>query len=64
MTDNPQIIADQMIQEHGIDGAIQTAQEATQVSLMDRDNYSVSVWREIKNVLRERKDGDDISPPK
>ena len=62
MTDDPNIIADQMIQEHGIDDAIQTAQEATRVSLKDRDNYSVSVWREVKRVLRERKDGGDAPP--
>ena len=58
MTNDPHIIADQMIQEHGLDGALQTAQEATQVSLKARDNYSASVWRDIKHVLRDRKDGD------
>jgi len=52
MTNDPNIIADQMIQEHGLDGALQTALEA-------RDNYSVSVWREIKRVLKDRKDDDD-----
>ena len=59
MTLDPQIIADQMIQEHGLDGALQTAQEATQVSLKARDNYSTSIWREIKRVLGERKVNDD-----
>ncbi len=59
MTNDPNIIADQMIQEHGLDGALQTAREATQVSLEARDNYSVSVWREIKRVLKDRKDDDD-----
>jgi hypothetical protein len=59
MTHDPQIIADQMIQEHGLDGALQTAQEATQVSLKARDNYSTSIWREIKRVLGERKVNDD-----
>lgn len=59
MTNDPNIIADQMIQEHGLDGALQTALEATQVSLEARDNYSVSVWREIKRVLKDRKDDDD-----
>ena len=59
MTNNPNIIADQMIQEHGLDGALQKAQEATQVSLKTRDNYSASVWRDIKRVLSERKGDED-----
>ncbi len=52
--DDPHIIADQMIQKHGPDGALQAAQEATKVSLDAGDNYSVSVWREVKRVLRDR----------
>jgi hypothetical protein len=59
MTNDPNIIADQMIQEHGLDGALQKAQEATQVSLKARDNYSASVWRDIKRVLSERKGDED-----
>ena len=59
MTNDPNIIADQMIQEHGLDGALQKAQEATQVSLKARDNYSASVWRHIKRVLSERKGDED-----
>ena len=59
MTNDPNIIADQMIQEHGLDGALQNAQEATQVSLKARDNYSASVWRDIKRVLSERKGDED-----
>ncbi|MBT5320145.1 MAG: hypothetical protein HOL45_09590 [Chloroflexi bacterium] len=58
MTNDPDAIADRMIEEHGLAGALQTAQEATQVSLKARDNYSTSVWREIKRVLRGRI-GDD-----
>ena len=59
MTNDPNIIADQMIQEHGLDGALQKAQEATQVSLKARDNYSASLWRDIKRVLSERKGDED-----
>ena len=59
MTNDPNIIADQMIKEHGLDGALQTAQQATQVSLKARDNYSASVWRDIKRVLSERKGDED-----
>ena len=52
--DDPHIIADHMIQEHGLKGALKTAQEATKVSLDAGDNYSVSVWREVKRVLNDR----------
>ena len=54
-SDDPHIIADRMIEERGLDGALQTAQEATQVSLDAGDNYSTSVWREVKRVLNEKK---------
>ncbi len=52
---NPQTIADSLIEEYGLDGAIKVAQEGTAASLNESDNYSVSVWREIKRVLNERK---------
>ncbi len=53
--DDANIIADQMIEERGLEGALQTAQEATQASFDAGDNYSVSVWREVKRVLNDRK---------
>jgi hypothetical protein len=55
--DDPYIVADQMTQERGLDGALQTVQEATQVSLDTGDNYSVSVWREIMRVLSDWENG-------
>jgi hypothetical protein len=59
MTNDPNIIADQMTQEYGLDGAIQAALEATQASLNAQDNYSLSVWREVKRVLKDRKENND-----
>ena len=52
---NPQTIADSLIEEYGLDGAIKVAQEGTTVAQTKSDNYSVSVWREVKRVLIERK---------
>ena len=55
MFNDPQAIADRLIEEHGIDGAIDMAVEETQSAHSAGDNYMVSVWREIKQELRERK---------
>jgi len=51
--DNPQEFADQLIEEHGLDGAIQVAMQSTAAA---PDNYTLSVWREVKLILNERRD--------
>lgn len=48
-------IADSMVEEHGLDRAIDIAVEETQSAHNADDNYRVSEWREIKRVLRERR---------
>jgi hypothetical protein len=55
MFNDPQAIADKLIEEHGIDGAIDMAVGETQSAHSAGDNYMVSVWCEIKRELRERK---------
>jgi len=42
-----------LIELHGLDGAIQVAMEST---AMAADNYSLSVWREVKLILNKRRD--------
>jgi len=51
--ENPQEFADQLIEEHGLDGAIQVAMKSTAAAA---DNYSLSVWREVKLILNDRRD--------
>ncbi len=52
MTNDPRSIADSLIEKHGLDGAIQVA---TQKTATAGDNYALSVWRDVKRLLRERK---------
>ena len=52
MHDNPREIAEYLIQQHGLHGALNTAIEGA-VSAHDAgDFYTLSVWREIKAVIR------------
>lgn len=52
MTNDPRSRANSLIEEHGLDGAIQVAMQKTAA---ERDNYALSVWREVKLLLQERK---------
>ena len=54
MTDDPRSIADDLVEEHGLDGAIQVAMQRTATV---GDNYALSVWRDVKRLLQERKAG-------
>ena len=55
MHNDPHAIADALIEEHGLEGAIKTVLDNIVVAYDKGDNYSVSVWREIKRVLRDKK---------
>ena len=52
MHDDPRDIAAYMVQQHGLDGALSAAIEGAIGAQHDGDNYSLSVWREIKAVIR------------
>jgi len=54
--DDPQKIADDLIVEHGLDGAIDVAVNGAAAA---NDNYVRSVWREVKAILRHKKTGAD-----
>ena len=47
--DDPKEIAEYLIEQHGLDGAIQEAMENTAAA---SDNYALSVWREAKGILQ------------
>lgn len=53
MNDDAQQIAEYLAREHGLDGAIVSAQQGTAEAQRDGDNYALSVWREVKNILRK-----------
>ncbi len=55
MSDDPQEIAGYLVQEHGLDHALQKAIEGATAAQKRGDNYDLSVWREVKQLLRNRK---------
>ena len=49
---DPEQIAERLIQQHGLDRAAEIALQQTIEVQADEDLYALSVWREIKRVLR------------
>ena len=49
---NPSEIADYLIQQHGIDDALGVAMKKAATAT---DNYDLSVWREVKAILKNKR---------
>ena len=47
--DDPNEIAEYLIQQHGLEGALDVAIRSAATST---DNYALSVWREVKVILQ------------
>ena len=56
--DNPQEIADYLIDEHGLDEALSVVDEGKKTANNVGDLYALSIWREVKVILRDRGAGD------
>ncbi len=56
MRDDPHEIASYLIQQYGVDGAIAAVTEEIRASQEPGAFYGLSVWREVRRVLRERRD--------
>ncbi len=54
MPDDPKQIANDLIREHGLNDALTRAMAETATAHHEQDNYALSVWREVKRILRER----------
>ena len=54
---DPIAIAEHLVQENGIDLALEQATEGITTAQERGDNYALSVWREVRLALREREDG-------
>lgn len=52
--DDPHQIAEYLIQEHGLERAYSSAMEGAAQAQKERDNYGLSVWREVKRILRDK----------
>ncbi len=62
MKDNPDQLASHLIEQHGVDGALEAAREGIAAAHASGDNYSLSVWREVRRALREEKNAAEASP--
>ena len=51
MKDDPQEIAARLVHEHGLEDARDIALSAAIQAQQDRDNYALSIWREVKRIL-------------
>ncbi len=52
--DNPKEIASYLIREFGIEKAVEIAMDGVANAKASRDNYQLSVWREIRSLLRSQ----------
>lgn len=59
MRDDPSQIANHLIEQHGVDGALESVREGIATAHADGDNYRLSVWREVRRVLRDKPDAAD-----
>ena len=54
MKENPSQIVGHLIEQHGVDGALETVREGIDVAHANGDNYRLSVWREVNRLLHDR----------
>ena len=54
MKDDPKEIADHLIKEHGLDGAIAAAANGIADAHRSGGLYDLSIWREVRNILNDR----------
>ena len=48
MNDDPNQIANDLIEQHGADGALDMVREGIVTAHANGDNYRLSVWREVR----------------
>ena len=56
MDGNPGDIAERLVQEHRLDHALQIAMEKTYAAQEQGDNLGLGIWRDVRRILRERRD--------
>lgn len=63
MKDDPREIASYLIQEYGLDGAIAAATREIIAAQEPGAYYGLSIWREVRSVLRARRQGESSPLP-
>lgn len=64
MENSPEQIAAYLVKRDGVSGAMQTALAGVLDAQTDRDNYTLSVWREVKAAIHRLADEQDTSGDK
>ncbi len=59
MRDDPSQIADHLVEQHGIDGALEAVREGITAAHESGDNYRLSVWREVTQALKNKQGAAD-----
>ena len=59
MKDDPNQIADNLIEQHGVDGALEMVGEEIATAHANGDRYRLSVLRDVKRILQDRRDAAD-----
>ena len=54
MKDDPSQMANNLIAQYGVDGALESVREGIATAHADEDNYRLSVWREVRRALQNR----------
>ena len=60
MNDDPSQIADDLVEQQGVDGALDTVRDGIAAVHAIGDNYRLSVWREVRRALKAKRDAADI----
>ncbi len=60
MNDDPSQIANYLVERHGVDGALDTVRDGIAEVLASGDNYRLSVWREVRRALKDKRDAAGI----
>ncbi len=62
MNDNPSQIATALIKQHGADGALQMVRREIAGAHAAGENYSLSIWREVRRALQDQQDSTKAEP--
>ncbi len=56
MRDDPEKIANFFVQQHGLVCATEKVIDETTAAYETRDLYALSIWRDVRRILREREE--------
>ena len=54
MNEESRRLAEELISERGPDGALAAVRAAIEQAHSDGDNYGLSVWREVRRIVRDQ----------